>query len=41
VTARWRETDRDDGAGCTLTTLFILAFPATLLLFKVTEWVIV
>jgi hypothetical protein len=42
VTARWRETDRpDDGTSCALTTLFLLAFPAVLLLYRVTEWVVV
>jgi hypothetical protein len=42
VTARWRETDRpDDGTSCALTTLLVLAFPATLLLYRVVEWVVV
>jgi hypothetical protein len=42
VTARWRETDRpDDGTGCALATVVLLAFPVVLLAYRVTEWAVV
>lgn len=42
VTVRWREVpDRDrDFTGCVLATVGALSFPIVLLLFRITEWVV-